>query len=365
MGIKKFSIEYDAINSKNTFTNGDIINGRIIVEVSGETKIQSLIFRGQGRAKVCWSEHYGENQTHVYWATEKYYDIKQHILRESRNDGTEVIGKGRHVYPFSFRIPDGILPSTYKGAHGKIVHKVKAELKQSMKITKKTKAHFTFVSKAHMGIPGLLEPQYACKDKSVLGSGKVSVDVHTTQMGYMQGEALVVTVEINNNSSRTVKPKFILYQKHSFFAQGHRTLYTHDILKDKAEAVEASSGRKTVTKVITIPRDLPPSILNSHIINLEYRLKVQLNIKCSIDPKLKLPIVIMPAVVKQPHPSAGIGFDTFRNPEKPSWGTAPQQTPPQQTPPQQIPPQLGDLPPPYGAHVMYPTTTLDDYKTAL
>lgn len=84
----------------------------------------------------------------------------------------------------------------------------------------------------------------------------------------------MVTVEINNNSSRTVKPKFILYQKHSFFAQGHRTVYTHDILRDNAEAVEASSGRKTVTKVITIPGDLPPSILNSHIINLEYRLKV-------------------------------------------------------------------------------------------
>ncbi|XP_014189225.1 arrestin domain-containing protein 3 isoform X2 [Haplochromis burtoni] len=161
----------------------------------------------------------------------------------------------------------GMLPSTYKRARGKIVHKVKAELTQS--ITRKTKAHFTFVSKADMGIPGLLEPQYTCKDKSVLGSGKVSVDVYTTQMGYMQGEALVVTVEINNNSSRTVKPKFILYQKHSFFAQGHRTVYTHDILKDKAEAVEASSGRKTVTKVITIPGDLPPSILNSHIINLE------------------------------------------------------------------------------------------------
>ncbi|XP_005722471.1 arrestin domain-containing protein 3-like [Pundamilia nyererei] len=348
MTITRFSIEYDAINSKNTFTNGDIINGRIIVEVSGETKIQSLIFRGQGRAKVRWTENYGENDYRDYWATETYYDIKQDILRESRHDGTEVIGKGRHVYPFLFRIPDGILPSTYKRARGKIVHKVKAELTQS--ITRKTKAHFTFVSKADMGIPGLLEPQYTCKDKSVLGSGKVSVDVHTTQMGYMQGEALVVTVEINNNSSRTVKPKFKLYQKHSFFAQGHRTVYTHDILKDKAEAVEASSGRKTVTKVITIPGDLPPSILNSHIINLEYMLKVQMKIKCSIDPKLKLPIVIMPAVVKQPHPSAGIGFDTFRNPENPAWGTTPQQTPP----------QCGDLPPPYGAHATYPTTTLDD-----
>uniref|UniRef100_A0A669B785 Arrestin-like N-terminal domain-containing protein n=1 Tax=Oreochromis niloticus TaxID=8128 RepID=A0A669B785_ORENI len=78
MTITRFSIEYDAINSKNTFTNGDIINGRIIVEVSGETKIQSLIFRGQGRAKVCWTENYGEGDYRHYWATETYYDIKQH-----------------------------------------------------------------------------------------------------------------------------------------------------------------------------------------------------------------------------------------------------------------------------------------------
>uniref|UniRef100_A0A3P9CB82 Arrestin C-terminal-like domain-containing protein n=1 Tax=Maylandia zebra TaxID=106582 RepID=A0A3P9CB82_9CICH len=253
MTITRFSIEYDAINSKNTFTNGDMINGRIIVEVSGETKIQSLIFRGQGRAKVRWTENYGENDYRDYWATETYYDIKQDILRESRHDGTEVIGKGRHMYPFSFRIPDGILPSTYKRARGKIVHKVKAELTQS--ITRKTKAHFTFVSKADMGIPGLLQSFNFITDSD--------------NFLYFTGEALVVTVEINNNSSRTVKPKFKLYQKHSFFAQCHRTVYTHDILKDKAEAVEASSGRKTVTKVITIPGDLPPSILNSHIINLD------------------------------------------------------------------------------------------------
>lgn len=33
---------------------------------------------------------------------------------------------------------------------------MKAELKQSLKLTKKAKAHFTFVSKADMDIPGLM-----------------------------------------------------------------------------------------------------------------------------------------------------------------------------------------------------------------
>ncbi|KAF7661070.1 hypothetical protein LDENG_00268730 [Lucifuga dentata] len=69
------------------------------------------------------------------------------------------------VFPFSFKIPDRKMPSSFKSTTGRIVHKIKAELKQSMKITKKVKSHFTFVSKADMDIPGLMEPQYGCKDK--------------------------------------------------------------------------------------------------------------------------------------------------------------------------------------------------------
>ena len=87
MTIKKFEIQYDAINSKNTFTNGDTINGRIILEVSTETRIQSLLFIAKGKAHVCWHEQYGQHDHRVYWADEKYYSVKHHILREARQDG--------------------------------------------------------------------------------------------------------------------------------------------------------------------------------------------------------------------------------------------------------------------------------------
>ncbi|XP_071338817.1 arrestin domain-containing protein 3-like [Trachinotus anak] len=357
MTITDFSIEYDAINSNNTFTNGDTINGRIVVEVSKETRIQSLIFVAKGKARVCWHEHYGQYQHYVYWADEKYYDVKHHILREARHDGTEVIGKGRHVFPFSFKIPDRKIPSSFKSSIGKIVHKLRAELKQSMKMTKKAKVHFTFVSKADMDIPGLMEPQYGSKDKAIkmFGSGNVSMDVHTKRMGYKQGEPLKVTVELSNHSSRSVKPKFILYEKKSYFAQGRRKVCTKEILKDKVEAV-APSGRETVTRVISIPRELPPSILNCSIIKLEYRLKIHLDIKCAIDPKIKLPIVVLPEVpaVKQPPAPAGYGFEAFRNPDQPTWSSIPQAAP-----------QPVDPPPPYGAYAMYPSFTDSEKNTAL
>lgn len=353
MTIKNFSIEYDAISKKNTFTNGDTINGRIIVEVSKETKIQELIFIGKGKARVRWHEHHGQHHHHVYWADEKYYEIKHHLLREARRDGTEVIGKGRHVFPFSFKIPDRKMPSSFKSSVGRIVHKVKAELKQSMKLTKKAESHFNFVSKADMDFPGLMEPQYGCKDKSiqVFGSGGVSIDIHTKKMGYKQGEAIQVRAEISNRSTRSVKPKFVLYEKQSFFAQGRRKLWTNEILKEKIESVE-SSGKQTVTKVITIPEELPPSILSCSIIKLEYRLKVYLDIKYTTDPVIKLPIVVLPAddfpVRAQPYPHAVFGFE----PNQPAWSPAPLQ--PAGNP-------LVEPPPPYGAYGIYPS--MPDYST--
>ena len=87
MTIKSFSIEYDAINSKNTFTNGDVINGRIIVEALKTTVISSLIFKAQGRAWVSWGEHCGPHHEQTFWQKEKYYDVKHHMFGETRQDG--------------------------------------------------------------------------------------------------------------------------------------------------------------------------------------------------------------------------------------------------------------------------------------
>ncbi|XP_047447591.1 arrestin domain-containing protein 3-like [Mugil cephalus] len=337
MSISNFAIEYDAINSRNTFTHGDVITGRIILEVSKETKVQALIFIAQGKARVCC--------------------VSGGVLDVPfLSSGTEVIGKGRHVFPFTFRIPNRKIPSSFTSCVGKIVHKLKAELKQSMKPTKKTKVHFTFRSKADMDIPGLMEPQYFCKDKSVkaFGSGNVSMDVHTKSMGYKQGEAVLVTLEVGNHSSRPVKPKFVLYQKKTYFAQGHKKVSTHDILKEKLEDITASSGNTTVTKEITIPRQLPPSILNCSIIKLEYKLKIYLDIKYATDPEIKIPIVVLPrvSVPKQQAATANLGFEAFRAPNQSPWSAGLEAA------------SEDDPPPPYGAYALYPPVS-DESKAAI
>ncbi|XP_068167621.1 arrestin domain-containing protein 3-like [Antennarius striatus] len=345
MTVRNFSIEYDAINHNNTFTNGDTIRGRIIVEVSQEIKINAIIFTGQGRAKVCWSEQYGE-YVRVYKAEEKYYNVTHYILKEARPDDGTVLDQGRHVFPFSFKIPDRKMPSSFQNSTAKILHELKAELKQPMKLTKTTVAHFNFVSKADMNIPGLMNPQYGCKNKPVkiFGSGAVSLNASMTQMGCEQGQDMVVILDISNQSTRAVKPKLIVYEKKSYFAQGKRKVCTTEVFRESSQIIPSFS-EETVPKAINIPTDLTPSILNCIIFKLEYRLKVLLDVKWAANPEVKLPIVILPPSADRQSPASVLHSEVFQSSN---------QTPSAMMS-QQAAPQPLDPPPAYEVYAMYPT----------
>ncbi|KAM8865686.1 arrestin domain-containing protein 3-like [Synchiropus picturatus] len=306
MTISKFSIEYDAINSKNIFTNGDTINGRIIVEASKETKVQTLTFIASGQAEVRWADD--DEPTH--WAHIEYYKVLHDILSHLRNDGSDIISKGRHVFPFNFQIPDTKMPSSFKDDDCTIIHKVKAKLKQSMRLTKRVNQHFNFVSAVNPGSRRLMDPQYGSADSTLRspGSESVTMKVHTERMGYMQGEGIMVTVEVNNTSSRSVKPKLALCMTKEYKADDHSKYCTSDVLKDKLDSIPSGS-KEVVKKVITVPSELRCSITNCPIFQLEYRLKVTLKRKHAKGPIVTLPIVVMPWKEQpplQPNQTSGI-----------------------------------------------------------
>nr|XP_020449934.1 arrestin domain-containing protein 3-like [Monopterus albus] len=211
----------------------------------------------------------------------------------------------------------------------------------------------------HISVP-LPTPQHESKDKKmhVFSSGTVAMDVNLEKTGFIQGEGLKVVAYIQNNSSREIKPKYCVYRKHSFFAKGKRKVSTNDLCKEVGEPIPPSSNAN-VTKVITIPPDMEPSILNCNIIKVEYRLRVYLDVKYSSDPEVKFHIVILPAsqvaAMAPPPDASGFGFEPFGNPGPlPAWGTVPSQPP--------AAPQAFDPPPAYGAYNMYPPLTDFDTK---
>uniref|UniRef100_A0A3B1IY28 Arrestin C-terminal-like domain-containing protein n=1 Tax=Astyanax mexicanus TaxID=7994 RepID=A0A3B1IY28_ASTMX len=77
--------------------------------------------------------------------------------------------------------------------------------------------------------------------------------------------------EIVNSSTKKIVPKYTIYQKQSFFASGKRSLHISHIVKQK-EAALSSISSLTVSKILTIPSGVTPTILNCRILKVEYRI---------------------------------------------------------------------------------------------
>ncbi|XP_030593864.1 arrestin domain-containing protein 3-like [Archocentrus centrarchus] len=379
--VKRLEVTYKPVNDSNSFTNGDIVAGEVTLEAAKDFQIGSLFIKFKGKAEVRWTERHGKT-THVYHAKDKYFSVRHYFILDKNGKGNDrqtlvtnensqtycsVVAPGCHVYPFSFQIPFQDLPSSFSGADGKIVYLLEAVLSRSMRIDTKHSTKINFVSRTNMNtVTWLQTPQHESKDKKIFTSGSVAMDVNLEKMGFHQGEGLKVVAFIKNSSSREVKLKYCVYRKHSFFARGKRRLHTNDLLKEVGDPIPPSA-EETVTRVITIPHDLEPSVLNCNIIKVEHRLRVYLDVKYASDPEIKFPIVILPAfqasAALPPPPAAAATappaappFSSGFNPNPPVWGYGPQ---PQQPP---VVPNPSESPPPYGAYAMYPSLTDFDKK---
>ncbi|XP_075871216.1 arrestin domain-containing protein 3-like isoform X1 [Nelusetta ayraudi] len=360
--VKSLSVSYEpAANPSNTFSNGDWVSGQVTLELLKDCQVESLSVKFKGKADVLWTVHTG-NTTIVYSSKEKYFSTKHHFIRDPshKEDHDEtlltnqhgetyssVVAPGCHVYPFRFQIPFQDMPSSFTGRDGKIVYSLKAVLSRSMRINKKDSTKINFIAKEDLSSDSMLmEPQRESKEKKMklLNSGKVTMDVNLEKTGFFQGEGLKVVAYIVNNSSREIKPKYTVYRKHSFFANGTRNVHTKDLIKEVGEPIPASTSQN-VTKVISIPHDAEPSILNCSIIKAEYRLRVYLDVKYASDPEIKFPIVFLRAHQGSsfaPPPAAS----DFECPYPPAWGFSPAQPPATGQP-------MGP-PPSYEAHGLYP-----------
>nr|XP_057939364.1 arrestin domain-containing protein 3-like [Doryrhamphus excisus] len=307
MIIKCFSVEYDQMNERATLSPGDTLSGRVTVEARKETKVQCLMVKAKGKAEVKWCDQDGPTTT-LNQEKKHYFRLEIIILQDkNKGDGSEIIGQGRNVYPFTFVIPNIDMPSSYEGKWGRIEYSLKAKLSMSIwSIHKRkiefpflTNVEFPFASKSEMIIIGLQEQQSAMK-MSFYGSGKVTLNVSSEKTGLRQGETMQVSVEVLNGSTQAVTPKFYLCEKQTFVAQSKAIVHINEILFGTGESVQAQTNR-TIRNVLSIPSQLPPTFFNCSLMKLEHTIKVTLGDHLARDPDIKLPLVILLASSKPHH----------------------------------------------------------------
>ncbi|XP_076853833.1 arrestin domain-containing protein 3-like [Brachyhypopomus gauderio] len=344
--IKHFSVNYDPINENDTFTNGSLVEGRVVLEVTKDLKVNRLYLKCKGEADVHWTESNSDTDD-SYSAHERYFKLKQIFIQDEskkeKNKGATIVHgetynnlviPGSHVFPFRFQLPQRNMPSSFKGFHGSIKYVLEARLCRAWKRACNASKEFTFVSGVYEDTPYLMKPLSGVIEKKMklFTSGSASVKATTDKMGYMQGEIITVEADIENSSSRDLKLKYKLEQKQTFTAQSHHNYSTTVIFKVVSDPIPSKSKRSVASK-LKIPPDASLSIANCDIIKVEYILKVYLDIPYARDPEVLFPIIILPAdqyFIPQRN-EAGVCASAEMG--KPGWSSYPSQPAPSPCPP--------------------------------
>ncbi|XP_078106618.1 arrestin domain-containing protein 3-like [Sander vitreus] len=306
--IQSLTMTYDALNEYGTFSEGDTLTGKVTLALSKDTSVESLFVKAKGDADVRWTKKVGD-RNHTYSAHKRYFKLKQFLIPENSNE--TLVPQGTHVYKFSFTIPPGSSPSSFKGSHGKIVYKLEAKLSRSWKLNRTVETDIHFVSKAFPNLHSLMSRQVGStkKDVGLFSKGHAHMDVIVDRTAYAQGDTMVIVAKINNSSSSEMIPKFSLIKDVVYHANGH-TSHESSVIHKAVDNCIKSRTQRDVRCAIKIPRDQMPTVQNCDIISVEYHLKVYLDISFAFDPEVIFPVVIIPQDLS-PGPQPGVSMGPY------------------------------------------------------
>ncbi|XP_066567949.1 arrestin domain-containing protein 3 [Amia ocellicauda] len=291
--VTNLSISYDALNESNTFSRGDVISGRVTFDVSKEIKVEYLTVSAKGKASVHWTESHGED-SESYNAEEKYFKLENTLIQQNSEQNN--LQPGTHVYSFTFQIPMIELPPSFEGMYGKVVYQLEAKLRRPWHLSKRSVKEFTVINPVNIQSPELLAPQMASKNKTVCclccASGPISLSARIERRAYTPGESIRIFAEIENGSTRTIRPKAYIQQKQTFYAEGNEMFYVKKIVSVEGEPFFSGKTGTWSGELPKIPLDTSFSIQNCQILKVEYLVVVYVEIPCAVNLSVEFPVMI-------------------------------------------------------------------------
>ncbi|XP_022332250.1 arrestin domain-containing protein 17-like [Crassostrea virginica] len=282
--LKAFYIELE--NPQGVYFAGQIINGKLIVELDAEMKMREIRLTFKGLAYVHWTERHstgsGKNRrttTRHYSATENYFH--QIVPVYGRGVGTgddNRLPPGQHVFPFSFTLPPN-LPSSFEGGVGYVRYTVKGTIDKPWKFDHNTKRPFTVVALLDLNT----QPNAACEthnrqDKFLCclccKSGPITGMIRLDRCGFVPGEAIQFNAEIQNMTSRVCGIHVKLTMNTIFHATTKSKTTVQEVARVTHPDLQPGETETWSGDRLVLP-PLPPSFLvGCRIIDINYYLEL-------------------------------------------------------------------------------------------
>ncbi|XP_050571588.1 arrestin domain-containing protein 2 isoform X2 [Cygnus atratus] len=293
--VRSLAVELEDGRAWGAYGSGELLHGRVRLELRGALRLRALEVCARGRAFVHWLESHSVGLNTVY---HDYTAFQTFLYRRCQlipdNGEVTVLQAGRHEFPFTFQLPE-TLATSFEGKHGSVRYWVKAKLHRPWSTVKKVKKEFTVIEPIDINTPALLAPQAGAKEKLArawyCNRGQVSVTAKIDRKGYTPGEVIPIFAEIDNCTSRAVVPKAAIIQTQTFIARGAKKQKKSVVTSIVGDSIAAGKREVWHGRALKIP-PVGPSILQCRIIQVEYSLKVCVDIPGTSKLLLELPLVI-------------------------------------------------------------------------
>ncbi|XP_068216039.1 arrestin domain-containing protein 3-like isoform X2 [Palaemon carinicauda] len=237
-----------------------------------------------------------------FMAQETYFDCEFYIYgHKYQKDENESLPAGIHKFPFAFNLPPN-LPPSFNSEKGFVIYMAVAILDRPAAANLVQKAGFSVHSILDLNMDSHASSSTSSsKTKNLCcfccQTGPITLAVQIPRRGYVPGEKILVSAEVDNISNRnTRRTRLLLLQVVSYIMpNGVKTIVEERILKEIVRGIIPPGETDMWENVtLTVPPLVPANVhLTCRLLHVEYRLDMVLELPLpSKELRVSLPVTI-------------------------------------------------------------------------
>ena len=296
--LTDFSIHFNS--PQPVYYPGQTIVGYISVNLKEPMNMDRLTIKLNGEGRTEWSERHttgaGNNRktvTRHYSGHETIIKLVQNMFNGSTHPA------GAYTYPFAFPLSTN-MPSSFEGHYGHIRYILKAKIIKPWRFDHKVKCAIsvndlidTNNPMYSLGVGGEKHKEVGCL---CCTAGPLDLNASIDRSAYCPGETILINAHAQNNTTRDMQNMHAKLIRTVTFAAQHHGLTEHkidtkEITRLGGPPIPKGESAKWSNQPFGIPATVP-TIVNSNLITVQYKLKVIVGVPWGLDPAVEMYITM-------------------------------------------------------------------------
>ncbi|XP_059179376.1 arrestin domain-containing protein 17-like isoform X2 [Physella acuta] len=273
------------------YYSGDRIRGALIVHVAAPVTIAGVELRFRGAARAKWRE--------IGWKTEVEHE-KEEIYFDDRfclwgkDDGRwesrEVLNRGRHLFPFQYKLPEGI-PCSFEGPEASIrytVHGALTRVAGPNITTQKTVTVLRDLDSKRDNEKKSPSSRHVLEDHAertfsttCCRPSRVSCSLCVLKRSYVPGETIHADVQIHNMTMRKSGSCRLQLKQLVTYGESHcRPILLLDL--EFHESIRPGQRRQWKNLSLIVPSTCPSKLSKCRVIDVRYCVAIECQFSDSV-----------------------------------------------------------------------------------